>query len=430
VRLGAYLVDGRPLAIPAFRRLWIASAVAAVGGSFSLVAVPTQLFTVTGSSAAIGVASAVGLVALVVSALWSGALADATDRRRLLLVADAVLCLGYLGLWLNAVSGLNSVPVLYLLVAVEGFAYGAIQTTTGAAVPRIVPRDLLVAANSLSSLTRYTGAVVGPLLAGALIPVVGLGTLYLLDALALGVVLWAVMRLPAMPPAGPPDGGTPYERSAFVGRPRIHWGGVGILRQVGHGFRYLAGRRVLVGIIAVDLAAMVFALPFALYPELAERAYGGPPGGGRVLGLLFAAYPVGVFLAGLLSGTFSRARRHGALMAGAAIAWGCCVVALGLAARLWLAVAALVVGGAVNFALSTFRNAISQAHTDDALRGRIQGAMTVILVGGPQLANLLHGIGAPALGARWTVAIGGVCCVLAVALILWRVPQLWRYSAS
>jgi MFS family permease len=411
VRLGAYLIDRRPLAIPAFRRLWLASAVTAVGGSFSVVVVPTQLFTLTGSSAAIGLSAVVSMVTLIVSALWCGTLADAMDRRRLLLAGNVGLGLTYAGLWLQALLGLDSVAVLLALVAVQGVSYGAVMTTTGAAVPRVVPTDQLVAANSLSSLTRYTGAVVGPLVAGALIPLVGPATLYLLDTLALTVVLWAVHRLPAMPP---PPGAT-------TSRP---------VRQIGEGIRYLFARKVLVAILAVDLAAMVFALPFALYPELADRVYGGPTGGGVQLGLLFAAYPAGVLLAGLLSGTFSRATRHGALMASAGIAWGCCVVLLGLAAHLWLALAALVAGGAVNFVLSTFRNAISQAHTDDELRGRIQGLLTVVLMGGPQLANLLHGFGAAAFGARWAVGVGGALTVVAIALVVRTVPALWRYDAT
>ena len=413
MNLRRYVVDRRPLRIPAFRRLWTASAVSAVAGSFSLVAVPTQLFTMTGSSAVIGVSAAVSMCALIIAALWSGALADTMDRRRLLLAGNACLGFAYLGLWLNVKLELNSVAVLLVLVAVHGIGFGATMTTMGAAVPRLVPTEQLVAANSLTSLTRYTGAVVGPLLAGVLIPFLGLGSLYLLDALALSVVLWAVGKLPAMPPVGAQTART-----------------TATVRQLGDGFRYLAGQRVLVAILAVDLAAMVFALPFALFPELAERTYGGPAGGGPELGLLFAAYPAGVLLAGLLSGTFSRVARQGAFMASAAMAWGGCVVLLGLSADLRIALVMLVVGGAVNFVLSTFRNAISQAHADDALRGRIQGSLTVVLIGGPQLANMLHGVGGAVLGARSMVGIGGVVTVLTVALLVRAMPELWRYDAN
>jgi MFS family permease len=413
VKLGTYLIDRRPLTIPAFRRLWVASAVSAVGGSFSTIAVSTQLFTLTRSSATVGAGAAVSVCTLILSALWSGALADAMDRRRLLLAGHAGLGLTYLGLWLTALLGLGSVPLLLVLVAAQGLSFGTTMTASGAAVPRVVPTEQLVAANSLSSLTRYSGAVVGPLLAGVLIPAIGLGTLYLLDALALTVMLWAVAKLPAMPP---PATGQPVRAT-------------GTLRRLADGFRYLGGHRVLVAILAVDLAAMVFALPHALFPELAERTYGGPSGGGVQLGLLFAAYPAGVLLAGLLSGTFSRAPRHGAIMASAAMLWGGCVVLLGLTADLWIALLALLAGGAVNFVLSTFRNAISQAYTDDALRGRIQGALTVVLMGGPQLANMLHGFAGALLGARAAIGIGGALAASTVALLIRAVPELWHYDA-
>ncbi|MFC5099280.1 MFS transporter [Kibdelosporangium philippinense] len=191
------------------------SAISAVGGSFSLVAIPTQLFTLTGSSAAIGLSAVISTAALVVSALWSGALADVMDCRRLLLIGNAGLGLTYVGLWLNP----GSVPVLLALVALHGISFGATMTTTGTAVPFVVPAEQLVAANSLNALTRYTGAAVGPLIAGLLIPIVGLSTLYLLDALALIIVLWAVAKLPAMPRRGQ----------------RV---------QLGEGFRYLARDRV------------------------------------------------------------------------------------------------------------------------------------------------------------------------------------------
>jgi MFS family permease len=429
---GAHAVDRRPLGIPAYRRLWVASVISAVGGSFSLIAIPTQLFTLTGSSATVGAAAAVSFGALVVASLWAGAVADVTDRRRLLLAAHCGLALTYLALWAQVALGVRWVAVLLVLVACQGLSFGAVMATMGATVPRVVPADLLPAANSLSSLARYTGSIAGPLLAGVLIPVVGLGTLYLFDALALLAVVWAVFKLPpilpkppVVPSRGAPDpaSGQPSDRIAVQpGRPGSTPG------QVLEGFRYLVARRVLVAVLAVDLAAMVFGMPVALFPELAERAYGGPAGGGPELGLLYAAYPAGVFAAGLVSGTFTRARRHGALMASAAAAWGVTVVLLGLAPRLWLALVALVLGGGANFVLSTFRNTITQAYTDDSLRGRIQGSLTVVLIGGPQTANLLHGIAGAAFGPGWTICVGGLLTVAIVAMIVRAVPELWHYA--
>lgn len=412
-RLGSYLVDRRPLRLPAFRRLWLASAVTAVGGSFSLVAVPAQLFALTGSSATVGASAGVSFSALVAGSLAAGSLADAVDRRLLLLVAHAGQFVTYALLCLQAAAGWRSVPVLLVLVACQGAGYGTIMTTTGAAVPRLVPVELLAAAASLSSLVRYTGAVVGPLLAGVLMSAVGLGPLYLCDALALLAVLWAVFRLPSIrPDAGPAAGqGT-------------------ILAGIGSGFGYLVGHRLLVAVLGIDLAAMVFGMPSALFPELARRSFAGPAGGGAVLGMLYAAYPAGVLAAGLLSGTFSRARRHGTLLAAAAIGWGLTVILFGLAAPLWAALLALAAGGAVNALLSAFRTAITQAATDDAVRGRIQGALTIVLTGGPQTAAVLHGVAGATLGARTTICLGGLLTALTTMAIALTVPELRRYRSA
>lgn len=413
----AFTVDRRPLGVPAYRRLWVASAVGAVGGSFSVVAIPTQLFTVTGSSAAVGLAAAVSLAALVVAALWAGAVADVRDRRKVLLAAHCGLAVTYAGLWAQAVLGGRCVPVLLALVACQGVSFGAVMTTMGAAVPRLVPAALLPAASSLSSLVRYAGSILGPVLAGVLIPVTGLGMLYLFDAVALLAVLWAVVRLPPLPPL--PTGANALAAQAGS-----------VLGQLAGGFRCLAASRLLMAVLAVDLAAMAFGMPVALFPELAQRTYGGTAGGGPALGLLYAAYPAGVFAVGLVSGTFTRARRHGAVLAAAAAAWGACVVLLGLARVLWLAVAALALGGAVNFVLSTFRNALTQSLTDDALRGRVQGALTVVTIGGPQIGNLLHGAAGSAFGPRPVICAGGLLTVLAVGAVVRAVPELHRYAAG
>ncbi|MEU7912244.1 MFS transporter [Microbispora bryophytorum] len=438
----AFTVDCRPLAIPAFRRMWAASVICAVGGSFSVVAVPTQLFTVTGSSAAVGASAGVSFAALVAAAVWSGVLADRMDRRTMLLAAHLGLALTYAALWLQAILGGRSVPVLLVAVAFQGLTYGTVLTTTGATVPRLVPAGLLPAANSLSSLVRYGGSVLGPMLAGVLVPVVGLGTLYLFDAVALLAVVGAVAMLPPLPPLPPPATGTGTEECAAG----TEGGGRGTsaARRTLAGFRYLAADRLLVAVLAVDLAAMVFGMPSALFPELARHVFGGTAGGGAQTGLLYAAYPAGVFAAGLLSGTFTRARRHGALVAVAAVAWGITVVLVGLAPELWIALAALMLGGAVNFVLSTFRTTIVQAHTGDAVRGRVQGALTVVLVGGPQIANVLHGSAAAALqdvtgplhdaagalsGPRVVICAGGLLTVVTVTAIAWAIPDLRRYIA-
>jgi MFS family permease len=247
--------------------------------------------------------------------------------------------------------------------------------------------------------------------------------------------VWAVSRLPPLPASPRPTAGDAGERQqaqARGGREAGAGPGKGVvaatLASIPDGFRYLFANRLLAAVLGVDMAAMVFGMPSALFPELAQRAFGGPAGGGTALGLLYAAYPTGVFAMGLMSGAFTRARRHGALMSGAAIAWGLTVVLLALAPHLWAALLALAAGGAVNFLLSTFRNAITQAATSDGLRGRIQGSLTIVLTGGPQAAVLLHGFAAAVVGARVAIGVGGLLTMVTVTVILLTVPQLWRYQ--
>lgn len=430
-------IDRRPLSSPAFRRLWLASVVSAVGGSFSLIAIPLELFELTGSSATVGWSAAVSFPMLVLAALWTGSLADVVDRRRLLLAAHFGLAMTYTLLWAQAVADLESdavrVAVLLVLVGAQGLSYGAIMTTTGAVLPRVVPPDVLLAASSLSSLARYTGAVVGPLLAAVLIPLVGLGTLYWLDATALIVVLWAVFRLPPLPAVSRSTDGSAAPSTARsaapstarpAARPSMGQHSLG-------GFRALAADRVLPAALALDLAAMAFGMPSALFPELAAGDPGTSVGSGLVdsastLGLLYAAYPAGVLALGLFSGTFTRTRRPGTLMTAAALVWGLTVVLAGLAPSLWLTLAVLGLGGAANLVISTCRNAITQAYPDDSLRGRIQGALTIVLIGGPQAGTLLHGLAGSWLGPRRAICLGGLLTIATVVMIAAAAPRLWR----
>jgi MFS family permease len=452
----AALADRRPLRIPAFRRWWAASLVTAVGGSLSVVAVPAQLYATAGSSAAIGGAAVVSFAGLITGALGAGTLADRHDRRGVLLAAQVALAAVYLGLWAHATLG-GPLVVLLMLVAGQGLTFGAISTVVGAVLPRLVPAELLAAANSLNSLVRYGGAILGPILAGLLIPVAGVETLYLSDAVALLAILWAVFRLPPVPPSPQPqtehpsapepmptpaDSTAPSLRQApavsvvpafqpAAGGSVVSEARRPAAREIRFGgFRYLWASPLLVAVLAVDLAAMVLGMPVALFPEMARHTFGDVAGGGPMLGMLYAAYPVGVFLAGFFSGTFTRARHPGRMMAGAAIAWGFAVVLFGLAGHLALALAALVLGGAVNFVLSTHRNAITQAHTDDAVRGRVQGVLTVVLIGGPQLANLLHGTAGALIGPRPAIIVGGLLTVIAVAAVLRVAPALRTLEAA
>lgn len=403
-----WAMDTRPLRRPAYRRLWSSTVVTAVGSQLTAVAVPKQIYDLTGSSAWVGYASLAGLAPMVLFALWGGAVADTVDRRRLLLVTNSGIAVTSVLFWLQAASGLGSVAVLMVLLAVQQAFFGLNSPARNASIARLVPASELAAANALGSTVMQTGLVAGPLLAGALIPVIGLPELYLLDAVALCVTLWAVVRLPALPP--PP--GTAARRAG--------------VREIAEGFRYIARHKVLLLSFLADVIAMVFGMPRALFPQLASETYASY-GEGLALGLLFAAIPIGAVLGGLFSGTFSRSRRHGWMVIGAVVAWGASVTGFGLSAGLWLAVAFLACAGVADMVSMVFRGAILLSAATDEMRGRMQGVFTVVVAGGPRLADVLHGTAGAAFGPRTAVAGGGLLVVALMLGLAAAVPALRRY---
>ncbi|MFE2212045.1 MFS transporter [Streptomyces canus] len=403
-----WAMDTRPLRIPAYRRLWSSTIVTAVGSQLTAVAVPKQIYDITGSSAWVGAASMAGLLPLIVFALWGGAVADSMDRRKLLLITNTGIAVTSVLFWLQAVSGLDSVAALMVLLAVQQAFWGLNAPARNASIARLVPEAQLPAANALGSTVMQTGQVVGPLLAGVLIPVIGLPELYLIDALALCVTVWAVYRLPSLPPLA----------AAAVRRAGV--------REIAEGFRYISAHKVLLLSFLADIIAMVFGMPRALFPQLASETY-APYGEGFALGLLFAAIPVGAMVGGLVSGTFSRARRHGWMVIGAVVAWGVAITGFGLSGSLWLAVVFLAAAGVADMVSMVFRGAILLSAATDEMRGRMQGVFTVVVAGGPRLADVLHGTAGSAFGARPAVAGGGILVVTVMLTLAFAVPALRRY---
>lgn len=408
--LGSVVADRRPLRIPAFRRLWVTSIVTALGSQITAVAVPKQIYDITGSSAYVGLTGLFGLVPLLVFGLWGGAIADTVDRRVLLIVTNVGIAVTAVLLWAQAFAELGSVWLVLGLLSVNQAFFAINMPTRQAVVARVVPEHLLASAAALTSTVTTFGAVFGPMAAGALLPVVGLSTLYLVDTAALIAVLWAVWRLPALPPL------SGQIRSAGI-------------RDVIAGFRYLGTQKVLLASFVVDIIAMVAGMPRALFPELAERTFGDPPGGGFALGWLFAAIPLGAMVIGVMSGWAHRVSRQGVAVVVAIIAWGLAMVGFGLSQSLWLAVVFLAFGGAADMVSAIFRQAILQTAATDEMRGRMQGAFTVVVAGGPRLADLSHGWAAAAVGTTMATSGGGLLVVVGVVVAAILLPAFWRYRA-
>ncbi|MET9789538.1 MFS transporter [Streptomyces canus] len=407
VRSKRVLVDVRPLRAGAFRRLWAAGIVTALGAQLTAVVVPLQIYEFSGSSAYVGLAGLVGLAPMAAAALWGGALADVRDRRRVLLTSTIGIGVTSLLLWAQAWANLRSVAVLLVLVAVQQALFGANSTVSRAVTPRLVRPELLTAANALQSTVLLSAGITGPLLAGGLLPVVGSRTLYLADAVAVGATVWAVWRLPALPP----DGGGERRQGA-------------VLRQIADGVRFVMRRQTLLVVYLADFAALSLGLPTALFPQLAAETFHPSD-----IGVLYAAVSAGGVLAGLFSGAFTRVGRHGVAVAVSVGVWGLAIAGFGLAHSLVSAVAWLLPAGGALLALGVFRKTVLQSAVPDGMRGRLQGIDTVVAVGGPRLGDLLHGTVGATLGVTWTVTGGGVLTVVAALALLLLFPGFRRHRA-
>ncbi|TCO58185.1 MFS transporter [Actinocrispum wychmicini] len=403
-------MDVRPLRVPAYRRLWTSTVVTAIGSQLTAVAVPKQVYDLTGSSGFVGLTGAVALVPLLVFGIWGGAIADVMDRRKLLLITNTGIAVSSVLLWAQAATGVHSVWVVLVLLGLQQSFFAINMPTRSAVIARLVPTELIPAAAALGSTVFTFGAVMGPLLAGALLPVLGLSTLYLIDSVALVLALWVIWLLPPLPPL-----------SGVVRRAG--------LRDVLDGFRYLVTQKVLLASYLADIIAMVAGMPRALFPEMAERTFGDPPGGGVALGWLYAAIPLGAMLCGLSSGWISRITRHGAGVIVAVLVWGLAVLGFGLANSVWLAVVFLAVAGAADMVSAIYRTAILQTAAEDDMRGRMQGVFTVVVAGGPRLADVAHGWTAAAAGTTVAAAGGGILVIVLTIAWVVVIPVFWRYRA-
>jgi MFS family permease len=399
------LADLSPLReLPQFRRVWLGQVVSFTGTQMTNVALPVQIYRITGSTLAVGLLGLVIVVPLVLTGLFGGAVADSMDRRRLVLLTSTGLSLASLGLTVQSLVGLNNVAVLYALAALIG-AMGAVDSPARSTfIPRLVPVDSRPAANALQGVSMTFGLTAGPLLAGLLIATSGLGAAYAFDTLSFLATIWAVTTLPVMLPDG---GGT-----------RAGW------RSVATGLRWLRRQPVVLMSFLVDIDAMVFGMPRALTPAFAQGVFGG---GGTTVGLLYAAPAVGAFAMSALSGPLGHVRRQGLGVVVAIAVWGLAIAGFGLSPSLWLALALLAVAGAADMVSAVFRSTILQTAAPDELRGRLGGVFFVVVAGGPRLGDLESGVAADLWGVRASAWTGGLFCLVGLGLLTLAFPAFVRW---
>jgi len=346
------------------------------------------------------------LVPLLVAPIVGGAVADAVDRRRLLLYSEIGFALVSVALAVNASLAQPRVWALYVLDFLGTLVFSFGTPSMRSLLPRIVPEDQLVAANALESLYGNFAAVAGPAAGGLIIAGVGLTGTYLIDVASFGASLASIWLLPPLPASPEAD------------RPS--------LRSIIDGFRFVRRQSVVLGIFLVDTNAMIFGMPMALFPAIGAH-FGG---GSKTVGFLYAAPYAGALVASIFSGPLARVRRQGLGVVIAAAAWGAALVAFGFATALWLALLLLAVAGAADFVSAVLRSTIVLVATPDELRGRITGIEFAQVAAAPTLGNVEAGVLAALTSIRFSIVSGGLACIAGCGVLALAIPALLRYDAK
>jgi hypothetical protein len=406
-RLTGLWLDVSPLRdSPAYRRLWTGDLVASAGSQLAAVALPYQVYRQTGSSLDVGLIGLAVLGPLLLGSLAAGAIADAFDRRLLLLGSQAASVVCCLALALLSAAGRPPLGLLYLLAAVLAFVSSIESPVGNAVIPSLVGLDRVPAAAALNQILNQLSQIGGPAVAGLLLAAFGIATTYAVACGGYAVAVAVSLGLPSLRPIG------------AVSAP-----GWGALRE---GLAFARSQPALLGTFIVDLNAMVFGMPRALFPALAAGTFAVGPEG---LGLLYAAPAAGALLAALSSGWIGGVRRQGMAVMACVVAWGLAIAVFGLVPGdlFWLGLLLLAAAGAADVISAVFRNTIMQQVAPDALRGRMAALHIAVVTSGPRLGDAESGLVAGATSVSFSVVSGGLICIAGVAAMRVLAPALARY---
>ncbi len=393
-----------------YRLLWAGQAVSSIGTNITRIALPFQVYVLTGSTLAVAALTTVQLVAILLFALGAGALADVIDRRRLLIATQVGLALSSVGLAAVALTPSPSLVLIMGLAFVHS-AVGAIdQPARSSAIPRLVPPQRLSAAIALNQLNFEVASILGPALGGLLIATVGIAAAYLLDGISFAASIVALILMRPIPPV------------AGAARPG--------LRAIREGFAFVRSRRVILSTFAIDFNAMVFGMPASLFPILALDVFDAGPEG---FGLLAAAPAAGAFLGALTSGWINRVQRMGLGVIAMVVAWGLAITGFGVAcllagdapqAMFIVGLVMLALAGMADVLSAVLRSTIAQLQTPDSLRGRVTSIHLVVVTSGPRLGDIEAAAVAALVGPQLSVLSGGLLCLVGVVVVARRFPEL------
>ena len=407
-------IDISPLrdSVP-FRALWIGQVVSLIGTQMRLVAVPFQVYMITGSTVAVGFVGLVEVVPLIVLSVIGGSIADTFDRRKVMFVATLGLMLDSIALAVLSFRGEPALWSIYALTAL-GSAFEAIDRPPRAAIiPDLINENQVPAAMALRQVSFQLTHIAGPAAGGLIIAAFGgPGWVHAADAATFVAVLIALHWIPKQPP--------------HVGGPVDDEGRLSA-RLIKEGVRFSLRTPLISSIFVIDLIAMIFGMPRAVFPQLADETFGLGAAG---LGLLYAAPSAGALIGALTTGWVKHVRRQGIAVVLAVAVWGAAIAAAGLSLfSLLLTLTFLAIAGAADVVSAVFRGTMLLEATPVNLRGRVQALNQMVVSGGPRIGDLEAGLVAGAIGAGPSVVVGGLACLVGTGVVATRVKQLRAYVA-
>lgn len=388
-----------------YRYLFIGQFVSFIGTMMSLVALPYQVYKLTESTLAVGLLGLVELAPLLLTAFIGGVLADTMDRRKLLLWAEFGMACGCLLLVINAVLPEPQVWVLFVVAGLMSALNGFHRPALDAMTPRLVTHDQIQAVSVLSALKYNIGAIGAPAVAGLLISTLGISWTFAIDFSTFLISLWALSKIKNMEPLEQTDPPS--------------------LKSVTEAIRYAINRPELLGTYIVDIVAMIFGMPNALFPAVAEAM-----GSVKMVGWLYSAPAIGALIATLLSGWTKKIKSHGQAVAYSALAWGFAIIAFGIAQQWVWVIFFLAIAGAADCMSGIFRTTIWNQTIPDRIRGRMAGLEMISYMSGPLLGNAEAGLVASMTNTQVSIISGGILCVIGVVLCVFLLPGFWKYHSE
>jgi MFS family permease len=395
--------------------VWFGQLVSHTGSQITVVAIFVQIYDLTRSAAAVGLVGLFQLVALVIASIGGGAIVDRLDRRRILIVCEVGFALLSAALMVNALLPSPSVAIVYGGAAVIAGLVGIELPARVAMTPRLVGEELVPSALAMGQVMYNATSLVGPAIGGLVIAQFGLEWAYGIDVLSFGAAIVATVLLPPLPPE--------------LKEGEEHPTGLAAIRE---GFAFLKGRRAIQSTFWIDLIAMIFGMPRALFPILALDVFHVGPSGA---GLLFAAPAAGALIGAAGSGWVKRVRHQGRAVMWAVVLWGAAIAAFGAVAAwapgwFWLGLVFLAVAGAADVISAVFRSTILVLSVPDRLRGRLTAINTLVVTGGPRVGDWEAGVVAQLVSPVFSVVSGGLACIAGVGLMAIFSPALARYHAG